>query len=213
MLEVKLNVVNKKDYEEKHNYREVVIKLPKTDSELRKDFEYLGLDYDNLSIQDTHIKSCKFIDKEKVHDSFCRIANVEIQSIINKGFESGYTAPYQDVKKLYKQFADMRMDERDKAVSLIKLKSSGINCIKDIFNKLERIEDFTYYIGIETGEEYLMKRIQNNDISIKDIIQYIDLGEVGEALLEDEEHIFTESGLIVEDISVDKDFIDEEEFE
>lgn len=213
MLEVKLNVVNKREYEEKHNYREVVIKLPKTDSELRKDFEYLGLDYDNLSIQDTHIKSCKFIDKEKEQDSFCRIANVEIQSIINKGVASGYTAPYQDVRELYKKIVDMRMYERDKAISLIKLKSSGINCIKDIFDKLERIEDFDYCVSVESAEEYLSQLIDNNAISAKELSKYIDLEEVGEALLDDQEHIFTEYGLLVENISIDKDFIDEEEFE
>ncbi len=213
MLEVKLNVVNKRDYEEKHNYREVVIKLPKTDSELRKDFEYLGLDYDNLSIQDTHIKSCKFIDKEKEHDSFCRIANVEIQSIINKGFKFGYTAPYQDVKQLYINFANMRLYERDKAISLIKLKSEEIKCIKDIFDELEKIEDFDYCVSVETAEEYLSNLIENDSITAKEIAKYIDVKEVGEALLNNVEHVFTEHGLLIENISVDKNLIDEEEFE
>ena len=53
-------------------------------------------------------------------------------------------------------------------------------------------------------------------ITAKELIKHIDLKEDGESLLDDQEHIFSEYGLLVEDISMsdlEKKLSDEEEFE
>ena len=96
------------------------------------------------------------------------------------------------------------------------MKNAGINCIKDVFDKLERIDDYAYCLGVGTAEGYLSKLVENNMITAKELIKHIDLKEVGESLLDDQEHIFSEYGLLVEDISMsdlEKKLSDEEEFE
>ena len=47
-LKMKLNIVNKHEYEENEDYREVIVRIPKENEKLERDFRYLGLDYNNL---------------------------------------------------------------------------------------------------------------------------------------------------------------------
>ena len=62
---IRLDIVNKKEYEELNkDYKEIKISFPKDSEELEKDFAYLGLYYKNLSLQDTHIKECAVILEE-----------------------------------------------------------------------------------------------------------------------------------------------------
>ena len=64
MLIARIDMVNKKQYEESEIYKEIKIIIPRTSEELKKDFEYLDLDYENYTIQDTHIKECVFMDRD-----------------------------------------------------------------------------------------------------------------------------------------------------
>ena len=56
MLIAKIDMVNKKEYEESEIYKEIKIIIPRSREELEKDFEYLGLNYNKYTTQDTHIK-------------------------------------------------------------------------------------------------------------------------------------------------------------
>ncbi len=47
MLFVRIDMVNKKEYEESEIYREIKIVIPRSSEELEKDFKYLNLDYGN----------------------------------------------------------------------------------------------------------------------------------------------------------------------
>ena len=95
-LTMKLNIVNKHEYEEQEDYREIILKIPNQRERLERDFRYLGLDYNNLSIQDTHILNCEVIDKSD--PNFSAEMSTEISNIIARANDSGYTSPYQDIK-------------------------------------------------------------------------------------------------------------------
>ena len=99
-LKIKLNIVNKYEYQENENYREIVIKIPRKAEELERDFDYLGLDYNNLSIQDNHVIKCEVIDTED--KLFAESMSKELSNIIDRGNESGFTAPYQDFVSIFK---------------------------------------------------------------------------------------------------------------
>ena len=64
MLFIRIDMVNKKQYEESEIYKEIKIVIPRSSEELEKDFKYLDLEYENYTIQDTHIKECEFIDNK-----------------------------------------------------------------------------------------------------------------------------------------------------
>ena len=45
---LRIDIVNKNQYETSENYKEIKILVPNDSIELEKDFKYLGLDYYNL---------------------------------------------------------------------------------------------------------------------------------------------------------------------
>ena len=45
MVYIRLDIVNKEEYETSDIYREIKILIPRDSEDLERDFEYLGLDY------------------------------------------------------------------------------------------------------------------------------------------------------------------------
>lgn len=213
MLEVKLNVVNKKEYEENQNYREVVIRLPKNREDMHRDLNYLDLDHNNLSIQDTHVTRCEFIDAND--PMFSSLVTTEIDNIIIRASDSGYTSPFQEMKKVFEIFSKMSYLDRDKAIAILKLKQESITNLQDTIKYLKNINEFDYYPNAESSDDFARIQIENGDVYIDEILDYIDLDRLGDDQLSEREHKFTESGLIVqvEDELDLKEYEEEEEFE
>ncbi len=215
MLEIKLNVVNKKEYEENHNYREVIIKLPKSEEELKKDFEYLDLDYKNLSIQDSHILDCEVIDTDDPH--FSGLISTELSNIIHRASDSGWTTPYQDIKSMYAVLIFLNGNERDKLLAVLELKKEQISNMKDAVKYGNNLNCFEFYNNIHAPEDYARKLINSGELTARDILDYIDLEKLGEEYNESEKGVFTNQGLIFEKEYIDKVIKnqreDEEEFE
>ena len=114
---MKLNIVNKHEYEEQDNYREIVLKIPNEKERLERDFRYLGLEYNNLLIQDTHILTCEVIDKSD--PAFSEEMSFEIMNIIVKAKGLGYTTPYQDIKKLYSIMNSCNNEDKYKLLAIL----------------------------------------------------------------------------------------------
>lgn len=215
MLEIKLNVVNKREYEENHNYREVIIRFPKSEEELKRDFEYLGLDYKNLSIQDSHILDCEVIDSNNPH--FSGMISTELSNIIDRASNSGWTTPFQDIKSMYNILTFLNEDERDKLLAVLELKREQISNMKDAVKYGKNLDCFEFYNNINSAEEYAEKLIADENVVAQDIIDYIDLERLGEDYYKSEEGIFTNQGLIFEREYIDRmirnERENEEEFE
>lgn len=211
MLEIKLNVVNKREYEENHNYREVIIRIPKSEEELKRDFEYLGLDYKNLSIQDSHILDCEVIDSNNPH--FSGMISTELSNIIDRASNSGWTTPFQDIKSMYNILTFLNEDEKDKLLAVLELKRKQISNMKDAVKYGKNLDCFEFYNNINSAEEYAEKLIDDENVVAQDIIDYIDLERLGEDYYKSEEGIFTNQGLIFEREYIDRMIRDERENE
>lgn len=215
-LKMKLNLVNKHEYEENEDYREIVITIPRETEKLERDFRYLGLDYNNLSIQDTHILNCKVIDRSD--PSFSATMTTEISNIIARANESGYTTPYQDIKKIFAIINRLKSEDRDKLLAVLELKSEEISNIKEAEKYASHLDSFTLYSDVELPEDYARRIIKDGEVFIDDIMDYIDLPTLGEDYCNENGGRQTDYGLIIETVGINKQLVkqneeEEEEYE
>jgi len=212
MLEIKLNIVNKREYEENENYKEVIIRIPKPEEELRKDFQYLELNIDNLSIQDTHINECEIIDSRDPHFSACM--STALNNIILRAKESGYTTPYQDMNKMCKFIKSLNEEQREKLLAVLEYKKEQISNMKDAIKYGINLNDFVFFIGIENPEEYAKELVIASVIDREELIDYLDLRNLGIDYMHMDNARITNFGLIYEKeehLKINRDI--EEEFE
>ena len=212
-LKMKLNIVNKHEYEEKEDYKEIVIRIPK--EELKEDFEYLGLDYNNLSIQDIHILECVVIDADDPEIS-SKLTS-EITSIINKANQNRYTTTYQDIKRMFTIINRLEHEDREKLLAVLEFKRYDISNMNDALKYANKLDDFTLYSEVECPEDYARRLIEDGEISIEDIMEYIDFFTLGQDYCYQNKGRQTDHGLIIEKMWCDKQLAGckeyEEEFE
>lgn len=197
---MKLNIVNKHEYEEKEDYKEIVIKIPKETEKLERDFRYLGLDYNNLSIQDTHILECEVIDTED--PAFSATMSTEISNIIARANESGWTSPYQDIKAMFKLIKNFNVEDRDKLLAILETKREEISNIKDAIKFAYNIDCFELIVA-DDEEELARRLIYNAYIDIEDLMDYADLSKLGEEYAEDKNMIKTTQGYLMQECDCD----------
>lgn len=193
-LKMKLNIVNKYEYEEKEDYREIIVKIPIEIEKLERNFKYLGLEYNKLSIQDTHVLKCIVIDTDDTQ--FSAKMSIEISNIIAKADEYGYTTPFQDIKSMFDIIKSLNDKDRNKLLAVLEIKKDEIYNMQDAIKYGNNLNYFEYYNNIYTYEEYAQKLINDKDVSLEDILEFIDMEEMGEAYVNGNEGIFTNQGLI-----------------
>lgn len=196
MLEIKINLVNKRDYEQNYNYREIVIRLPKSEEDLKADFNYLALDYNDLSIQDTHVLRCEVIDTKD--PAFSASISQELSDIIIRARHSGWTTPFQDIKNIFEITKCLDNEERDKLLAVFEVKREQISNIRDAIKFGNNLERFEFYENVTNAEEYAEALIKNEEVSIHHILEYIDMKSMGDDYFKSENGIFTEQGLLLE---------------
>lgn len=214
-LRMRLNLVNKHEYEENEDYREVIIKIPKEPEKLEKDFKYLGLNYNNLSIQDTQILHCEVIDTND-HE-FSKDISRRISNIIAVGIEKGYTTPYQDIKKIFSIINGLDRKDRKKLLAVLEMKIEEISNINNVVKYANHLDNFTLYSDVELPDDYGRRIIEDGEVFIDDIMEYIDLSTLGEDYCSKNGGRQTDYGLILEkeSLNYDKQQIkqNEDEFE
>lgn len=109
---LKIEVVNKKEFEESSMYSKVTIYLPESKERLEEKFKLIDLDYNNLTIQDTHITKCEIVnfDDEILSNRF----NKMMEHKIEKFFKNSYLTPFQEMESLCKEiksFDNIRMQK------------------------------------------------------------------------------------------------------
>lgn len=212
MLFIRIDMVNKKQYEESEIYKEIKIVIPRSSEELEKDFKYLDLEYENHTIQDTHIKECEFIDNKD--PAFSASISKAMNDLIARANDSGYTTPFQDMKKFYSIIKKLDSYERDKLLAVMEVKSEQINNIKDAIKYAQNINCFNLTEAYD-NEELARKLIYNGEIDIEDLMEYADLDRLGEEYSEDKNMTRTEYGYLNQECDL-KEYIlqeKEEEFE
>lgn len=195
MFYIRLDIVNKKEYEELNkDYKEIKISFPKDSEELEKDFEYLGLDYKNLSLQDTHIKECAIICEED--PDFSVNVTGRLNRLISKASNQGYTTPFNDMEELYNLVYNIQPDDRDKLLAILEAEEEKIINIKDVLKYIKNLDRF--YLDWESlsNEEYARNEIHLGELYMEDVLPYIDLETLGKDLIENRKARLTDYGVL-----------------
>jgi hypothetical protein len=210
MLYIRLDMVNKKQYEESMMYKNIKIIIPKPLEDLKKDFEYLDLDYENYTIQDTHIKECEFIDKES--PAFSADISTAMNKLIARASDSGYTTPFQDMKKFYGIIKNFDYYERDKLLAIMEVKQEQITNIKDAIKFAQNINCFNLTEAYD-NEELARRLIYEGEIDMEDLMDYADLERLGEEYSEDKNMIHTQYGFLNQECDFKEEISQKEEDE
>ena len=211
MIYIRLDIVNKKEYEkyDKH-YKEIKISIPKDSEALEKDFEYLGLDYKYLSLQDTHIKECAVICEED--PDFSVNLTGRLNRLIAKASDNGYTTPFNNMNELYNLINNMNSKDRDKLLSVFEAEEENITNINDVLKYIKKLDKFYLDEDSHSFEEYAKNEIHLGELYMEDVLPYIDLETLGKDLIEDRNAKLTGYGVLCR-MDEEMEQEDEEEFE
>lgn len=213
-LVMRLDIVNDHEYRENEDYREIIVKIPADSIRLNDDFKYLGLDYNNLSLQDTNILSCTVIDLDSKSNEFTRSLTRELNRIIKIARESGKVTSFQDIECLFGIVNKLDIEDREKLLAILKLKEEKILNIKDVNNYAKQIDKFMLYGDVNSYEEYARRLIEDCEVDMYDVMDYVDLDSLGNDYCSNNNGLFTDYGLILEVENVHRRSEEEqEEFE
>ena len=206
---IRLDIVNKKEYEEyDKDYKEIKISIPKDSEKLEKDFEYLGLDYKNLNIKDTHIKECAVICEED--PDFSVNLTGRINRLIARANDQGYTTPFNDMKEFYNLINNIQPDDKDKLLAILESEEEHITNIKDVLKYVKNLDRFYLEWDSHSPEEFAKNAIHTGELYMDDVLPYIDLETLGTDLIEERNARLTDYGVLCRmDIGMEE----EEEFE
>lgn len=212
MLIAKIDMVNKKQYEESEIYKEIKIIIPRTSEELKKDFEYLDLDYENYTIQDTHIKECVFMDRDD--EDFAVNISSYVNNIICKASKLGYTSPFPDIKNFFNMVRKFDKYEKDKILAILEVKEDEISNIKEIIKYAQNINCFNLTEAYD--EQELGRRlVYEGEIDVEDLMEYSDMKRLGKEYAREKNMTHTQYGYLQQEKDltnfIEKD--NEEEFE
>lgn len=212
MLIARIDMVNKKQYEESEIYKEIKIIIPRTSEELKKDFEYLDLDYENYTIQDTHIKECVFMDRDD--EDFAVNISSYVNNIICKASKLGYTSPFPDIKNFFNMVRKFDKYEKDKILAILEVKEDEISNIKEIIKYAQNINCFNLTEAYD--EQELGRRlVYEGEIDVEDLMEYSDMKRLGKEYAREKNMTRTQYGYLQQEKDltnfIEKD--NEEEFE
>ena len=205
-------MVNKKEYEESEIYKEIKIIIPRSREELEKDFEYLGLNYNNYTIQDTHIKECIFMDKED--EDFAVDISSYVNDMICKANRSGYTTPFQDIKKFYNIVKNFKEYDKYKILAIMEAEEDNIRNIKDVLKYAQNIECFDLTEAYD-NQELGRRLVYEGEIDIEDLMEYADMEQLGKEYAEEKNMVNTQYSYLKQerDLTGYVEQNNEEEFE
>lgn len=211
MVYIRLDIVNKEEYETSDIYREIKILIPRDSEDLERDFEYLGLDYRNLDIQDTHIKECEIICKND--PAFASDLSDELNMLIDRASDSGYTTPFNDIRDLYDILNNIKIADRDKLLAILKTERERIINIKDAIKIANNIDEYYLDSDSHSPEEFAENEIHLGELYMEDLIPYIDLRALGMDLINERDAKLTEYGVLCRMDEGMENSQEEEEFE
>lgn len=209
MVYIRLDIVNKKQYEEyDQNYKEIKISIPKDSEELERDFEYLGLDYKCLDIQDTHVKECAIICKED--PDFSVNLTGRMNRLIARTENKGFMTPFNYMKEFYNVINNIQAEDRDKVLAIFEAEEEHITNIKDVIKYIKNLDRFYLDWTSLSPEEYAKNEIHTGELYMEDVLPYIDLEKLGKDLIQNRNAKLTQYGVLCR---MNEGIEQEEEFE
>lgn len=206
-LKIKINVVNKYEYNDDIDYKEVVVRLPIKEEQLNDIFWYLKVS----DKKDAQVLSCEVVDENDPH--FSAVMGTVILSLIYRGKDVNYKTSYHDIKAIYDilQYSDDEV--RDKILAIYELTNDRLSNIKDFIKYLDNMEEFEFHRNITTAEQYADELIDDSEVDMYDLIDFVDKEALGNTYCENNDGKFTDYGLIFPVDSLTFNNEEEEEFE
>lgn len=174
----KIEVVNKEEFKESQMCSRVIIYLPTSKEILKEKFQKINLDYDKLTIKDTHVVKCEIINfyNENLSHEF----NEMMKEKIEKFETDAYSISFQEIELLSKEVKKFDNIKMKKFLALVYVQKDQINDMNDLLNcakatknyellpEVKNLTDMGRYLVEETG--YF------NDVSfLEDYIDYYKL--------------------------------------
>ena len=177
---LKVEVVNKKEFEESSNYSKIIVYLPSTDEVLKEKFKRINLDFDRLTIQDTHITKCEIVNSEDyiLAERFNKVMEYELDKFSN----NSYTTPFQEIELLCKEIKKFDNIKMQKFLALEEIKDKNINYIHDLVECAKQISNYELLPNVndlnDMGKYLVNETGHFDDISfLKDYIDYYKLAK------------------------------------
>lgn len=177
---LKVEVVNKKEFEESSNYSKIIVYLPSTDKVLKEKFKRINLDFDRLTIQDTHITKCEIVNFEDyiLAERFNKVMEYELDKFSN----NSYTTPFQEIELLCKEIKKFDNIKMQKFLALEEIKDKNINYIHDLVECAKQISNYELLPNVndlnDMGKYLVNETGHFDDISfLKDYIDYYKLAK------------------------------------
>ena len=177
---LKVEVVNKKEFEESSNYSKIIVYLPSTDEVLKEKFKRINLDFDRLTIQDTHITKCEIVNFEDyiLAERFNKVMEYELDKFSN----NSYTTPFQEIELLCKEIKKFDNIKMQKFLALEEIKDKNINYIHDLVECAKQISNYELLPNVndlnDMGKYLVNETGHFDDISfLKDYIDYYKLAK------------------------------------
>ena len=178
---LKLEVVNKKEYQESNIYGKCIIYMPTTEKELQEKFKKIGLDYNNLDVQDSHVTKCSIVNSfdNELADKF----NTMMENMITKfSDENGYTTPFQEIQFLYDEIKKFDNTMMTKFLALVETREYYTNYIHDLVTIAKETKNYDLLPDVKNlndmGEYLVSETGHFDDISfLQDYINYYKLAK------------------------------------
>ena len=177
---LKVEVVNKKEFEESSNYSKIIVYLPSTDEVLKEKFKRVNLDFDRLTIQDTHITKCEIVNFEDyiLAERFNKVMEYELDKFSN----NSYTTPFQEIELLCKEIKKFDNIKMQKFLALEEIEDKKINYIHDLVECAKQICNYELLPNVndlnDMGKYLVNETGHFDDISfLKDYIDYYKLAK------------------------------------
>ena len=177
---LKVEVVNKKEFEESSNYSKIIVYLPSTDEVLKERLKRVSLDFDRLTIQDTHITKCEIVNFEDyiLAERFNKVMEYELDKFSN----NSYTTPFQEIELLCKEIKKFDNIKMQKFLALEEIKDKNINYIHDLVECAKQISNYELLPNVndlnDMGKYLVNETGHFDDISfLKDYIDYYKLAK------------------------------------
>ena len=137
---IKIEIVNKKEYEESSMYSRTMIYLPTSQDILKEKFNKLNLDYNKLTIQDTHITKCEIVNFTDpiLTERFNKVMKYELDKFSN----NSYTTPFQEIELLSREIKKFDSIKMQKFLALLEIKDAKINYIHDLVECAKQISNY-----------------------------------------------------------------------
>lgn len=218
---LQIEVANRKLFEESSYNNRITLCLPIETERLKQKFELIGLNFDNLSKDDTHITFCRLVNykNEKLSNAFDFVIEKLIDKIPNK-YENMIS--FQEVESLYNEIKNYDNISMSKLVAILEANENNITNFEQIVEYAKNTKQYEVIPDIKNYEDmgrYLVNETGHFDdvCHLEDYINYEKLAKDYTQKGYTYNGDFTSSGFLIKkeefEIEINKPKEEEEEFE